>query len=152
MGLGLYATHQSREWNRFPDVVDATKPCQRPFEAESKPAVRNGPVASQIQIPFEHLLRQSMLADLALQEFEVSGTLPSSDDLAISLRRKNVHTEGQPVVFRIPLHVEGLDLGGIAMHDDGSIEMPGKHRLVASSEIIPPLECTRRLGPCGEIA
>src|SRR5690606_41236822 len=99
MGLGLYATHQSREWNRFPDVVDATKPCQRPFEAESKPAVRNGPVASQIQIPFEHLLRQSMLADLAQQEFEDSVTNSFSDVLAISLWSKTVHTECQPGVI-----------------------------------------------------
>ena len=94
----------AREWNRFPDVLDAAHPRGAAFNAHAESCVRHAAVAAQVEIPLERLLRQLMQRNLFLQKLQRRGPLAAANHFAIAFRRQHVDTQRQfrPLRDRAP--------------------------------------------------
>src|SRR5687768_273988 len=90
-------------------MLKLTDPGDAAFDAHAEAAMRHRSVASQVEIPLESFLREVMFPDSLTQEIEIVQALASADDLAVPFGRQHVHTQRLLRLFRVRLHVEGLD-------------------------------------------
>ena len=70
---------QARERYRLTHVPDTADVGQCAFYAEPETGMREGTVASEIEVPFKRLSRQVMLGESPLEECEVVDALPPAD-------------------------------------------------------------------------
>ena len=127
-------------------MLDATEPGQGPLDPHAEAAVGHGAVAAQVEVPFERFGRKLVLADPGDEGFQAVLALAASDDFPIALRGEQVARERQPVLARIPLHVEGLHGRREAMDEEGAVVGFGERRFVGGAEVAAPFEGEPSLG------
>ena len=60
-----------------------------------------------------------MVLDAGFEEVVIVDALRAADDFAVAFGREHVDAEGLGGVVRVGLHVEGLDVGGVAVDHHG---------------------------------
>src|SRR5262249_2027921 len=73
------------------------------------------------------------------------GTLAAADDLAITFRGQNIHTQRELRPLRIRLHVKGLYRRRVTMHHNRPVELTREISLIRRSEISAPFETLLQL-------
>jgi len=121
--LGAETVERSRKWNGFPHVMEAAQPGHRAFNAEPKSRVFKGAIAAQVKVPLKGRFRELVLLNARAQRFQIVLALSATDHFAVTFRCQNVHAQRKLRIFRVTLHVEGLEIERIAMHDDRAIEL-----------------------------
>src|SRR5262249_49680158 len=77
---GGQAVHQARERHRLAHVVQPADPLDGALEPEPEARVRHAPVAAQVEVPLERLLRELVLFDRRLERREIVLALAAADD------------------------------------------------------------------------
>src|ERR1035437_10008174 len=83
--LRVQPVQHPRERDGLANVLQPADPGYAALDSHAEPAVRHGPVLTQIDVPIERLLGQMMLLDALEQQFDVVYALPAADDLAVAL-------------------------------------------------------------------
>src|SRR5215207_7982793 len=96
------------------------------------------PVLAKIQVPAVGLGVETLLDDAGEELIVAVLSLRPTDDLAVSFGSEAVVVEDGPGVLGILLHVKGLDLLGIVIDEDGSVELPGQQSFVVATKIAAP--------------
>src|SRR4051812_22267142 len=111
--------------------------------------MRDGAEAAKIQIPAVIFFFQLMLGDAPLEDLDALLALPTPDDFPVSERRDQIAAQriltgarDARSAHRVGLlEVEGLDLRGHVMNEDGlSAELLAERRFVWSPEVLAPRE------------
>ena len=100
----------------------------------------HGPVSPQVQVPLEGLRGQLMVLQACRQRPVVMNALPAPDDFAVSFRSQHVHAQRLVGIVGVGLHIKGLDLRGIPVHQDGFLKLIGQEGFIVRAEIIALLD------------
>src|SRR5215472_6110984 len=129
-------------WKRygFAHVFKATDPGDSALDAHAESAVGDTAEFAQVQVPLECLFRQTMLMNALEQKLVRRHALRASDDFSVPFGSEHIDAQRELGTLGIRFHVEGLHLGGIAMHHYRLVELRGQIRLVGRAEISAPFE------------
>jgi len=110
----------SREGDHILDVLHAGRHHNHPFESQTKTAVRNSSVLSEVSVPPVGINIEVALLDPGVEHVKSVLSGRASNDLS-DLGHKHVHSLDCLVIV-VQLHVEGLDLLGVVINDNWTLE------------------------------
>src|SRR6266568_9691593 len=76
--------------DRLAQMLEPADPAHHPFDAHAEPAVRDGAIPTQVEIPLEGFLRQVVLLDSRQPQIQIRDAFAAADDFAVALRGKDV--------------------------------------------------------------
>src|ERR1035437_7579539 len=120
----------------FADGVQAADPGDDALDAHAEAAGGDRAVAAQVEVPLEGFFGQLVLIDACVEQLETGDALRASDNFAVAFRGEDIDAKGVAGVERIRLHVEGFDVGGIAMNHDGLVVLTGEPGFVGGAEVV----------------
>src|SRR5450759_4698927 len=137
---GIDPLHRPRIRNGLSQMMDPADPGHEPFEAHPETGVREGAVTANVEIPLVGLFRELVLLQALFEELQIVDALRAADDLAVAFRREHVETEHDLGIFRVRLHVEGLDGRREPAHDQGLRRVRDERRFFVRSEVVAELD------------
>ena len=128
------------EGDGFADVVEAADPGDGALDAHAEAGVGDAAVAAQVEVPLEGFLGEVVLFDAGVEQLIAGDALRAADDFAVALGGEHIDAEGIAGVGGVGLHVEGLDVGGVAVDHDGAVELRAEPGFVGGAEVVAVLE------------
>src|SRR5256714_1317732 len=101
--------------------------------------MRNAAIAPKMEIPFEGSLRQAVRSQLLFEKLNRSRAFAAANHFAVAFRRQHVNPERILFPFRIALHIESLNYGGVMMDHHGPVGFFCKISFFPRAQITPPL-------------
>src|SRR3954451_6589159 len=89
--LWFQPIQHSGKRNGLANVLNAAHPCRAALDAHTESGMGHAAVATQIQIPFECFLRQSMCRNLLLKKFGRSVALTAANHFTVTLRLQHIN-------------------------------------------------------------